>query len=987
MVIQRRKLVGPFPENVLLGPAIRYADQLVIGGQKYNFEGDERAWIESRLKWHPTATYRGYWSFEGAPFRACAGRLSIVGGDYVSINGGLIDGVKVPEGAPLAADWILQFSGTASVGLWESVLKDAATGEVVDSQETSAQNVTLPALAAGSYLWHVRVKQGQKTYNWPPPAYEDVTGRSATDPAYKWVSPIYGVVYYNPIWNVGLYPPAGHKLDILRRQIVAAGTFKKNPDWIDYVAFTDEDGHIETAGGEYASLRVIAGAGSVGGDVFGWIGDAHVPEAATAAGACLWLAPTEGAAIEDVTPWIIDPTARICGALYVEPADTIGQIGALWIGLHVAGRDGRTVRLIAVEAAALEDVTKSGEHVLESAFRACECDLSNEAPNSVRRWPDRPLSDGGGAIQALTFCSRLTYRPNEADPARRVVEDHPGGRGLSLTRAAGGGALVWATESDFATSKRLEFNFNYLLSFNGREKIVTAGSAHHVYDCVADWNGAAYFVEEVKDIQAAIKRQYLTRHDGATGQRLAQWNAARYDMAQLSAAGPNLVIFGDGAGVPDFTMEPIAFQFTGGFIQPSASFNYWPRRVGPSLSVDGKREVCLGTGYKVDPTSDEGDAVPLAGMFVFETFGEETVTAFCYDDGAFCASTDALRRAGYAPADLPPFLVYDEASAAPCWKAASEAPEAGFYLVLETSDETVCYVLPEGVSVADLPYDADALPCLLMLEPESCFTPTSFPPDPPTPDPTDPRGWPPDVPNPFPPFCFDDETGDNGGFCGDEDQLRELGYEPEDLPPFLVWNAPDCWKPETSAPDAGFYLELDLSGGVCYLIPDGFTVADLPYDPTVYNCFYMIAPDACFIPDGPTPPDCDRVSDCYPNFPAGSVLYAIELQIDGDRVAPPLLTVKPFAKSRSGFNPIGDVGALARRFPGWLWLGGDVVLPDDFVSGVAPTDEVLAALDDLFPTKATVFKASNLQKPARFNAMLLAIVPPNAALDFALSPS
>lgn len=719
MRIQNRRICLPWNATTIYGPAIRYQGQVYVGGQDYNAEPDERAWVESRLIYNEDREYKGYWAMRNIPPRSTAGELSVDGATYFdTVGGGILDSARIPENTPTTARWSLTWPGhvTGAVA-WETDLRRATDGFLVArlfSTGNNGSSVALPSLPPGSYLLHTRPRAAAKAYVWPPPDYEAITKKKPDDPTYAWEHPTIGPVFYNPYYHVGLMPfDPEHPLAQLRDEAIATGQAVKVAEWVSLVTMADAQGNYVASGGEYSSLRLVVGAGA-------WLGDQNVAWQATAAGPCVWRVEDPGPNGIPV-PVMIDPTARIGGAFYGEPEDG----GGLWVGLMVAGRSGRVTRLVRMAP----DATLGGGGVVKTdplfhgGVLFCECALSNESINTITRYPDRPLAQGG-QLHALTFCSRLLLRP-DAPADQRLEETHPGGRSLTVIRVPGSdGFLVYHTESDFAVSKNWEWGFNFMLGDSPRGIMVGPPSAHHNYDNLAAYQGAAYYVSEDVGKPGTLRyaetgediadnRQYLTRYTSGDGVRLANWKTVRYDLGALSPAGPNLVVTGETGGVPGVNMRPAAMRLAGASLEASDYWPVWVRRIQPSLTEDGQRQVALMTGYLEDRVNP---GRPLAGSYVYETTGEEAVVRFCFSDGALRVELEELEAQGYYVDELPDFLAWNQGEL--CWSPATEQPAAGVYLRLVG----IAYYLEGGA----WPYDLGEWPCIELRDLEGCWPRVRF---------------------------------------------------------------------------------------------------------------------------------------------------------------------------------------------------------------------------------------------------------------------
>lgn len=735
MRLQTQEIANISRPDFIPGPGVFYAGRWYLMGQCYHTEGDEILWIENRLFHHAARTYKGFWSMRDSPARAGATALNIAGGDLLRINDEAIeDGVRIPANAPASASWALGFAETVAPGIvWESTLRSAATGAIIAQATPGAINTgaahDLPGLPAGSYLWHVRLKEAARAYVWPPPDYQTIAGRRPDDPAFAWEHPTLGTVYFNPLYAVGLVPPdAAHPLRIAFAQALAAGQVVKVPAWVTLLVYTNPNGSFVLQGGEYSSLRVIAGAGA-------WMGDTACHIDSTAAGPVLWsvLADAAGKPVAGALPAPVqlDPTARIGGAAYIEPEDG----GALWLGLMIGSRNGRATRLLALQGIPGADAAAdSAVRIVAGGQRFCECALSNEAPNSIARFPDLPLA-AGGAIHAVTFCSRLRLQQS-GPPAERLSEAHPGGRALFTVDGGGGEQLLFLTESDFARNENYAHNFNYIVAYGPRGLITGPGTAHHIFDALWPWAGSVYGIEETQGAEVVPRYQenaeqildnyqYLATFNGGPWERRAGWKLQRFDMGAGSAAGAQLVVTGETGGTPGADMRPMAMRYDGNTVQRADAWKYFVRRIQPAITPDG-RQVAAFSGFK-----EGAPGIVLPGAFYAYTSGEPTQVIFVFNgaDG-FCTTAAALAAAGYDWADLPPFLLW---MGNDCWRGAAQAPGEGrFYLILQPlqPDGRVCYALPPGVTMADFPYDTMQYDALGMSDPDACFVPVPTPTNP-----------------------------------------------------------------------------------------------------------------------------------------------------------------------------------------------------------------------------------------------------------------
>lgn len=188
-------------------------------------------------------------------------------------------------------------------------------------------------------------------------------------------------------------------------------------------------------------------------------------------------------------------------------------------------------------------------------------------------------------------------------------------------------------------------------------------------------------------------------------------------------------------------------------------------------------------------------------------------------------------------------------------------------------------------------------------------------------------------------------------FRFDQAQAQALGLDPDELPPYLRWDANaelpggGVWRPSATLPVGVPYLSTVVAGGfVSFALPDGIM---LPYHPDLWDHFCLRIYDDGGVGEGPWPPEphcvepgCVIDPDTPPEPP----------DVDDPRWPPPPVDIRYFVTSKeiaSGdsweaiqvsdmceIEPVSRVRKLHRQnatFPN-LWARIDSAAPLDDLS-------------------------------------------------------
>lgn len=785
-------------------PANRTDGLVYVGGQTGNTSGDRKAWVNDRLDYHAGKRYEGWWGMGEIPLRTTAADLSIKNATYSRPLNASQEVAYVASGTTLEAFWGVKF-GEISQGSreWEYKLFDAFTGEVVVegtsnffTNENGIVHKGLGVVPDCCYLLFVRIKAGIRKYVWIGDAFTEqyaiLNQYHVTYPAqYQWTHEDGTVYYYDPVFNVGALPYDPTKtdqkklLDELAANL-AEGKVVKVPEWTSYLFTFNEDGTFTEDSGEWAALRIAVNAS--------WIGDANCsPDASV--GESLWVVDAE---TNQLVPVVIDPTTRAVGAFYIEPETN----GGLWVGAMTAGRSGRSVSLYKLEYDA-DDFEAKSLTITDTARLYCECALSDESLNSIVRYPDKPLDDGG-KLHALSYCEHFTYDPSKPY-SQRLIAEHPGGRSLTVVKKPTGiEGLVFATENDFARNERFNESFNYILYRENNVLKVGPGTAHHYDSILANYGGYCYGIEEdtisglnpYNDYDLEDNKQYLSFFNGSNWNRVAGWYRKKRDMKRVARCGGHLLSFGTNeAG------NPIVFRLSGNSLAFDLECDYhveradtWRGNNEETVFIIGRKVDSEGTlldGWYVAETTSHGgtgnDDNPTGGGGNPNNPGNEPEICFLWNDEeqSFCASNDDINSVGFHLENFAQYLTWDEEEF--MWRVTNTLPDDEPYLSFDTSDPAVsCYVLH-----GTIPYDVAVWDSICFIGDETggggCFA-----------------------------ECCSGGVG-CGGFCLLNSTLQNKGINPASLPAFLVFNG-TTYIASSSRPqdDSSYYEKVSGTNQTCY---------------------------------------------------------------------------------------------------------------------------------------------------------------------------
>lgn len=429
--------------------------------------------------------------------------------------------LRVGSGNDVEVRWSYLYGGSGSypcrVMAW-----DCASGSTVHDEIENDSGSLISGLPDGAYTVAVCISDAAPEHI-TEEYYTGLTGLSVSvDYYYEEAGSEYFFDYER---NLGTVPSdPNHPLNVLRKEVLDAGTQLDRPEWIQYVS-----GH-ENWGSQWAMAKFIVGAGS-------------------------W----------NISPGVLaSPFPALIGATTSTSTVVInsGNIGSYTIPFdpfarsvvhYYKAKDGN--EYICGERSC-EDGTEtalwgwnSGNPTLLGTSQNystgyCECGGLQSA-HEGRRIAE--LDDGSIVVQ--TLCSLFKYDPYRNSIEERLVpwpevnQGHPGGRSLVSYR----NTVSFTTES-FGGGKENPIAARFYNTYetrNGDKPLTTVGTVAHLDGNLAVWRDNVYGVTQ-SDHDLTVAMQYISimTGQGWVQSPMSSFEATRYFFNRLCRIGWHLVSYG-----------------------------------------------------------------------------------------------------------------------------------------------------------------------------------------------------------------------------------------------------------------------------------------------------------------------------------------------------------------------------------------------------------------------------------------------------------